>query len=476
MSEVKPIKRKPKRKSDPPAIVPQGDYASFLHRKSQLGGMSGFDPLFMPDFLFDFQRNLVEWAIRKGRAAIFADCGLGKTPMQLAWAENVIRKTNKPVLIATPIAVGQQTVREADKFGIEAKRTRDGTMTADKCVWVTNYEQLHKYDPSMFGGMVCDESSAIKDAKSERKKVVAEFTRLIPYRLLCTATAAPNDYWELGTSSEVLGELGFRDMITTFFKQETSKDHLGWGRTKYRFRGHAEDPFWSWVCSWARSLRKPSDLGFDDSKFNLPDLIETIVTVQTAAPRDGMLFAMPATDMREERAERRHSIKERCEKAVEIASAVNGPCVLWCELNPEGDLLEDMLDNCVQVKGAMSDDAKEEALVAFSLGQIPRLVIKPKIGAYGLNWQHCCNTVVFPSHSFEQYYQLVHRFHRFGQLHPVKVSLVISEGEQGIIVNLDRKRQQVSEIFTRIVRHMHDSMSISNAERFTEREEVPSWL
>lgn len=452
------------------------NYQEFINRKSQIGQNAGFDPLWMPDFLFDFQKHLVEWAILKGRAAIFADCGLGKSPMQLVWAENAIRKANMPALIVTPIAVGTQIVSEAAKFGINAKRTRDGILTDEKCIWVTNYEQLHKYDPSRFTAIVCDESSAIKDFKSERKAIVTEFARTIPYRLLCTATAAPNDFWELGTSSEALGLLGFRDMVTTFFKQETSKNHHGWGRTKYRFRGHAEQPFWQWVCSWARSLRKPSDIGFSDSQFQLPELIEREIVVETAAPRPGLLFSVAARDMREERAERHHSIRERCEMAAEIASKCDGPLVAWCELNPEGDMLEKMIAGAVQIKGSMPDDAKEEALMAFSAGQINRLVIKPKIGAWGLNWQHCCNTVVFPSHSFEQYYQLVRRFYRFGQKNNVTVSSVLCEGERGILENLKRKQRQSVQMFESIVRHMNDAMHLNSQDFFPDQERIPKWL
>lgn len=451
------------------------NYAEFIREKSQIGEMAGFEPLWMPDFLFDFQRHLVEWSIRKGRSAIFADCGLGKTPMQLVWAENVVRKTNKPVMIATPLAVGAQTAREAEKFGINAKRTRDGKMTDEACVWITNYEQLHKYDPTKFGGMVCDESSAIKDFKSERKKDVVEFMRRLDYRLLCTATAAPNDYWELGTSSEALGLLGFRDMVTNFFKQETSKDHHGWGRTKYRFRGHAEEPFWRWVCSWARSLRSPEDIGFDGSQFKLPELKEDKVVVRANTPRPGMLFTLPARDMREERAERRHSLEERCEHAAKLAEGKR-PTVLWCELNPEGDLLEKMIPDSVQVSGSMSDDAKEEALIGFAEGSIKRLITKPKIGAWGLNWQHCSNVVCFPSHSYEQYYQLVRRCYRFGQKNKVTVTSIVCEGEEGILKNLARKQEQSVRMFESIVRHMADAMHLGTKDFFPESENIPSWL
>lgn len=451
-------------------------YQEFITAKSQISEQSGFEPNWIPDWLFDFQSHLTGWAIRKGRAALFEDCGLGKTPQQLVWAENVVRHTNRPVLIATPIAVGQQALAEANKFGVTAKRTRDGLMTDEACVWITNYEQLHKYDPNRFAGFVGDESSAIKDFKTERKKTVTEFSRRMPYRLLCTATAAPNDFWELGTSSEALGYLGWRDMITSFFRQEVSKNYLGWGRTKYRFRGHAEQPFWAWVCSWARSLRKPSDLGFDDSRFALPELIETTETITTAKPRAGTLFTVPARDMQEERDERRHSLAERCDKACEVALSQDGPAVCWVELNPEGDRLAKMLPDSVQVSGSMSDDAKEEALVAFGAGQIKRMIIKPKIGAWGLNWQHCSNVIVFPSHSFESYYQLVRRCYRFGQTRPVRVTRIISEGEVRIIDNLARKQDQSNKIFASIVSHMKDAMHIQSTDFFPETERLPSWL
>lgn len=452
------------------------NYEEFVRCKSQWVHEGGFDPGNLPEFLFDFQKYLVDWSLRRGRSSIFADCGMGKTAMELAWGQKVIEKTNKPVLLVTPIAVGAQVVAEAEKFGIEAKRTRDGKMTSEACVWVTNYEQLHKYNPPDFAGVICDESSAIKDFKSQRKAVVVEFMRTVPYRLLCTATAAPNDFWELGTTSEALGLLGFRDMITTFFRQETSKDHHGWGRTKYRFRGHAEEPFWAWVCSWARSMQKPSDLGFDDSRFNLPELIEREHVVSTAKVRDGYLLALPARDMREERQERRNTIKERCELAAKIVNEHEGSSVVWCELNPEGDTLEKMIDDCVQVSGSMSDEEKEEALIGFSSGQIKRLVTKPKIGAWGLNWQHCNNVVNLPSHSFEQYYQAVRRCWRFGQVNPVTVSLIVSEGEAGIVKNLRRKQSQVNKMFRSLCVHMADAMHLSTTDFFPEKEKVPTWL
>lgn len=449
-------------------------YRDFIEGKSRRSVGDGFEPLWIPDYAKDFQRYLVDWLVRIGRGAAFADCGLGKTLIELIWAQNVYKKTGKPVLVLTPLAVSAQTAREGDKFQIECSVSRDGKI--DSPIVTTNYERLHYFDVEKFGGVVCDESGAIKNYDAQRTGAITEFMKRVPYRMLATATPAPNDMIELGTSSEALGYFGYRDMVTRFFREEIAKDQRGWARTKYRFRGHAQQPFWQWVCSWARSLRRTSDLGFSDVGYDLPPLNEREVTVATAKPRKGTLFTVPARNMEEERAERKHSIRERCEKAVEIANAVDGPCVLWGELNPEWDMLEDMLDDCVQISGSMKDDQKEEYLEAFSSGQIRRLVTKPKIGAWGLNWQHCADTVVFPSHSFEQYYQLVRRFYRFGQTKPVNVSLVMCEGQSGIGDNLRRKQQQTEQMFAEIVAHMADALHLNSLDSFPKLETVPTWL
>ncbi len=449
-------------------------YTDFLARKTQYADGHGFDPLWMPDFLFDFQAFLNEWALRRGRSAVFADCGLGKTPLQLVWAENVVRKTNKPVLVLTPLAVSQQTIKESDKFGIEAKRSRDGKHDG-RGIWVTNYEQLKHFDSDDFVGMVCDESSILKSFNGATKAAITEFMRRLPYRLLCTATAAPNDYFELGTSSEALGELGFRDMITAFFKQETNTEQRGWGRTKYRFKGHAQQPFWRWVCSWARACRRPSDLGFSDDGFDLPELIEKETVVKCERARKGMLFPMAARNMQEEREERRMTLRERCEHVAELVSH-DDPAVCWCQLNDEADLLEKLIPDALQVSGSMSDDKKEERLEAFARGELNKIVIKPKIGSFGLNWQHCNHVTTFPGHSFEQYYQSVRRCWRFGQERPVTVDIVTTEGEIGVLKNLKRKSEQCSVMFDSLVKYMNDQLRITSDERFHEQEQVPSWL
>lgn len=451
------------------------NYMDFIQSKRQVATMGGFDPLWMPDFLFDFQSSLVSWAIRKGRAAIFADCGLGKTPMQLVWAENVVRKTGKPVLILTPLAVGAQTVSEAAKFGIEAIRCRDGKQPAGSRIVVTNYEQLHHYDAGDFAGMVCDESSILKNFDGKTKLAVTEFMRTLPYRLLCTATAAPNDYIELGTSAEALGEMGFQDMTTRFFKKEMKKDFLGWGRTSYRMRGHAETDFWRWVCSWARACRKPSDLGFDDGRFTLPELLLNEHEVRANRPPAGRLFDVPAQTLEEQREEQRRTLPERCEKVAELL-AHDRPAVAWCYLNDEGDYLEKIIPGSKQVSGADSDDEKEETFAAFSSGQLSKIIIKPKIGAWGLNWQHCAHQTFFPSHSFEQFYQGVRRCWRFGQTKPVTVDIVSTEGGAKVLASLNGKAEAADRMFASLVANMNDSLKIETGSYGTKQGEVPTWL
>jgi hypothetical protein len=460
------------------------DYAAFLDAKTQLDGATGFAPDDLPSFLFPFQRFLTEWAIRQGRAAIFADCGLGKTPMQLVWADNIRRRTGKPVLIVTPLAVGFQTVGEAHKFGMEAVISRDGKPAGP--ITITNYERLHLFDRTDFGGMVCDESSAIKSFDGVHRALVTDFMRKMEYRLLCTATAAPNDYIELGTSSEALGYLGHMDMLNRFFRNDNNtsdtrghwKGHAAprsFAGQQWRFKGHAEDAFWRWVASWARAMRKPSDLGFDDSGFHLPPLEHRQHIVEARTRPEGTLFDLPAIGMDEERAEARRTLTERCEAVADLLHGADS-AVAWCQLNPEGDLLTKLIPGAVQVSGADDPDDKEAKLLAFSRGDIRVLVTKPKIGAWGLNWQHCNRMTFFPSHSYEQYYQAVRRSWRFGQKRPVIVDIVTTSGGARVLDNLERKAAQASRMFDALVAHMSDAMSIDRSAHYTKTVEVPPWL
>jgi hypothetical protein len=459
-------------------------YADFLAGKSQYGSDDGFAYSWRPDFLFGFQDSLTEWACGIGRGALFADCGLGKTPMQLVWAENARRATGKPVLVLTPLAVAFQTETEAAKFGIEAGISRDGTLPAP--ITITNYEQLEKFDPDKFGAVVCDESSAIKAFDGKRKAIVTEFLRTVPYRLLATATAAPNDYVELGTSSEALGYLGHMDMLGRFFiNQQRTADTKGRWRghaaprafegQQWRFKGHAEDAFWRWVVSWARAVRKPSDLGYSDDGYVLPELREVKHLIDASTPAEGRLFDIPAQGLHEEREEARRTIPERCEKAAELLADAK-PGVAWCHLNDEADLLVKLIDGAVQVSGSDSPQEKEEKLHAFSDGQIRVLVTKPKLGAFGLNWQHCHRMTYFPSHSYEQWYQAVRRSWRFGQTEPVTVDVVTTPGGGKIFDNLHRKAAAADQMFDALTKHMRNALAVRPVSNYPMPVQLPTWL
>jgi len=475
------------------------DYASFLAEKSQRTTMSGFEPLWMPEFLFSFQASIVGWAIRKGRAAIFADCGLGKTPMQLVWAQNVVQKTNGRVLVVTPLAVSSQTQREAEKFHIDAKRSQDGTLPAP--IVITNYERLDHFNASDFAGIVCDESSILKSFSGQTRKLVTRFCSKMEYRLLCTATPSPNDYVELGTSSEALGELSHSEMLKRFFKmlddkgqkQETRRqdeaeiiiaaDPSYYQKLSYRvaqtigqwrLKHHAVIPFWRWTASWARACRKPSDLGFSDDGFILPKLIERDHIIE-AGPAPDMLFEQPAFGMAEERAERRRTLTERCEFVAELV-AKDKIAVVWCHMNDEGDRLEDVIPGCKQICGSMSDDRKVELYEAFTSGQLRVLAIKPKIGAWGLNWQHCSHVVTFPSHSYEQYKQSVCRCWRFGQKHQVKLDVVATLGEARVLANMRKKAAKADAMFAALVAEMNHATKVERPNIYTNQQENPSWL
>ena len=454
-------------------------YTAFLAAKAQHSTGNGFEPDRLPDHLFDFQRDLTEWAVRQGRAAIFADCGMGKTPMELAWADQVARHTGKPVLLLTPLAVGFQVITEAEKFGHDAARSRNGKPTAP--ITVSNYEQASKYNPRDFGGIVCDESSAIKAFDGTTRAVVTELMREMPYRLFGTATAAPNDYLELGTSSEALGELGYTDMLTRFFvnDQRTASSRSNFAATGrsvgWRFKGHGEGPFWRWVASWARAIRRPSDYGYDDGRFILPARRERVHVVEAVTVRPDTLFDVPAVGLAEEREEARRTLPERCEKAAELLADVeNG--VAWCHLNDESAMLAKLIPGAVELTGSDDDDAKEAKLAAFTRGEIRVLVTKPILGAWGLNWQHAHHMTYFPSHSYEQYYQAVRRMWRFGQQHEVTVDVVTTKGGENTLRNLQRKSRAADAMFDALIAHMNNALTVERRHTYETPMETPAWL
>jgi hypothetical protein len=475
-------------------------YEEFLNRKTNLSGEYGFEPLFMPDQLFDFQKHLVTWATRKGRAALLCDCGLGKSFMQLTWAQNVVQKTNGRVLILTPLAVSSQTVKEGAKFGIESVKS-SGEIGNHKII-VTNYEKLHLFDPKDFVGCVCDESSILKHFSGATQQQVTRFMSKLPFRLLCTATAAPNDYIELGTSSQALGELSHSDMLGRFFRQlddkgqkaeqkkqdmaENIKDsapqyyqrlayRVAQSIGQWRLKNHAVNDFWRWVASWAVACRMPSDIGFSDDGFVLPKLNQRDHIIMPNTPPDGMLFCMPAFGLSEEREERKRTLDQRCEFVAQLVNH-NDSAVVWCHTNDEGNLLEKIINGARQVAGCTPDEEKEEIYNAFADGQLRVLVIKPKIGAWGLNWQHCNHVVTFASHSYEQHYQSIRRCWRFGQKREVNLDIVATEGESRVIGNMKRKAEQAQKMFEKLVEHMNSATTIKRENKYTNTMEVPKWL
>lgn len=458
------------------------DYIEFLNKKTHSYDDLGFKPLVIHDWLFDFQKHLVEKALVKGRFAIFADTGLGKTAMLLSWADNVHRKTGKNILIATPLAVAKQIEREGDKFGVPCYVTRDGYVNCG--INITNYQQLHKYRPTDFVAMVCDESSILKSFDGALKSDITDFMRKMSYRLLVTATPSPNDFIELGTSSEALGYMGNMDMLNMFFKNDQNNSatkkayRLGQRHSGsfWRFKGHAEMDFWKWVCSWSIAVKKPSDLGFDDGRFLLPELKEIETQVDMSSNPDYPNIDKPLIGLKEQREEKRRTIKERCEKIAELVNHTNDYALVWCDLNDEGDLLEQLIPDAVQVSGKDKDSKKEDKLLEFQTGNSRVLITKPKIASFGLNFQHCNHVTFFPTHSYEQYYQGVRRCWRFGQNRPVHVDIVSTPGDAGILNNLKRKSEQADRMFGNLISSMHNSKSISSINIKNKTRSIPKWI
>jgi len=441
-------------------------YESFLESKRNLSGNFGFDPIYRSDYPFDFQQYIIEWMIKKGRGACFLDTGLGKTAIQLLLAENVIRKTNKKVLILTPLAVAHQFLEESEKMGLDdISYCKDGNHKTKKVI--TNYERLGKFDSNDFIMVNLDESSILKNFDGQIKSQINTFMRKVKYRFLSTATPSPNDFNELGTSSEALGYLGYTDMLTKFFRnnEDTIKpQNIG---TKWVLKPHATEDFFKWVSSWSISMRKPSDLGFSDANHILPEKIVKYHSVKNKKNMcvDGQyqLINSIARRLTEVREEQKLTQEDRCIKAVELASKYD-TSVYWCNFNNEGDLLQNLDKDSVQIKGSMDIDKKEEILVSFAKGEIKKLITKPKMTAFGLNWQHCNHTVYFPTFSYEQYYQSIRRFWRFGQKKPVTVDLVYSDGQQRVLDSLEAKAQKADDLFTKLNSELNKNYKIENKE------------
>ncbi len=419
-------------------------YAEFLHEKAIVDAPTGIEPTGeFSGMLFPFQSDIIRWALLRGRAAIFADCGLGKTAMQLEWARHV----PGDVLILTPLAVAEQTVREGEKFGIPARIARDQSQVQPG-ITIANYEMLHHFDPTAFAGVVLDESSILKSYDGSTRTQIIEAFCNTPFRLACTATPSPNDYTELGNHSEFLGVMNRTEMLATFFV------HDGGETQKWRLKGHAREDFWKWLCSWSVALRRPSDLGHDDAGFDLPPLEVIQETVHTEAA-EGSLFVMPAETLAERISARRESVDARVIKCASLVNAQPGLWLVWCNLNSESEALSKAIAGAVEVRGSDTLDHRRDALLGFTEGRVRVMVTKPSIAGFGMNWQHC-HQVAFVglSDSWEQYYQAVRRCWRFGQKHPVKVHLVTADREGNVVANIKRKEKDATEMSEEMVKHM----------------------
>lgn len=454
------------------------NYQEFLANKRHTLGDHGFTPDWFPDHAFDFQRHIIDKAVRKGRIGLFADTGLGKTLMQLSFAYNVVRKTNKAVLILTPLAVAFQFLKEAEAIGIDdIEHTKDGKFS--RKIVVCNYERLHHLNPDDFAAVLLDESSILKNFDGKIRDQIVAFIKRVPYRLLSTATPSPNDFIELGNSSEALGYMGYMDMLTKFFRSnqnsvDSNNRNIG---EKFYLKPHAEKDFFAWVNQWSIMVKRPSDLGFSDKGYDLPALHtqKHMVFNREAWEVNGQssLFAMPAKSMTEVRAEQKKTVAERCEKAIDLAQGKTS--VYWCNLNEESALLAELDRTAVEIKGGMSIDKKEDILLAFANGEIDRLITKAKMTSMGLNWQHCNHTVYFPTWSYEQFYQAIRRFWRFGQKREVTCDMVISEGQERVMEALEQKTQKAIELYENLVQNANRDFSFT-AKAFDKAVKLPEFL
>lgn len=467
------------------------DYLDFLARKTETAAPAGIPiPTNLPADLKPFQRDIVEWALKRGRGAIFAGCGLGKTIQQLAWAQAVQRHTDAPVLILTPLAVAEQTVSEARKFGIDGvayAKDDDGISTP---IVITNYDRFHLFDLDGFAGIVCDESSILKSHDSKTRIALTDACRTIPYRLCCTATPAPNDWTEIGQHSEFLGVMNAKEMLAMYFVHDGSirahtdngADGDGW-----RLKGHATKQFWAWVASWAVMIRSPTDLGYDEPGYVLPPLVKHQITVPVEyAPIAGMLFPTEAHTMSERLAARRDSVADRVEAAARIVNAApDRPWIIWCNLNAEADAITAAIPGAVQVSGRDRPEDKVSRLLGFATGKIRVIVTKFSIAGFGMNFQICADMIALGlNDSFEQLFQGIRRCWRFGQMKPVNVYMVASELEGAVVSNLDRKERDFESMADAMALHMIDltrkavrgGRQASSPYNPQKPMEIPTWM
>lgn len=421
-----------------------------IARSAAPRGAEGITPARFASHLFPHQRDLVRWALRRGRAGVFADTGLGKTAIELEWARHVADRGR--VLILAPLAVSEQIEREGQRFGVDAtyRREDDGAR-----IMVANYELLHRIDPARFAGVVCDESSIMKSFDGATKTLLCNMFATTPYKLVASATPAPNDFTELGNQSEFLGIKSRVEMLAEYFV------HDGGSTQDWRLKGHAEDAFWRWVCSWGALVKSPSDLGHDDGAFMLPplEIVEHVIGVDhSQAQAAGMLFATEARSLNEQRAVRRATMNARVAKASELAAG-GDQVLVWCELNEESAALAKAIPGAVEVTGSDDPETKASRMLGFAAGEIRALVSKPSICGFGMNFQRCARMVfVGASHSYEQTYQAIRRCWRFGQTRPVAVHVILAETDGAIVANFKRKQADAERLSREMVSRMRDTM------------------
>lgn len=460
------------------------DYLQFLETKKQVAISSGFEKPKerMNPSLFEWQKDIVFWALKKGRAALFEDCGLGKTIQQLEWAQSVSDFCGKPVLIVSPLAVAEQTKREGQKFGYAVNVVRDQKQLVDG-INITNYEILDHFDCTVFGGVVLDESSILKNFTSKTRTQIIEAFQKTPYKLSCTATPAPNDFMELGNQAEFCGVMSRTEMLATYFV------HDGGDTSKWRLKGHAQDKFWEWLATWAVVLTNPSDLGYDSGGYNLPEMVtiqHVVRTSENIIDDNYSLFSGIAQTLNERRNARKNSLNGRCELAANlIAENPDEQWLVWCDLNSESETLKNLIPNSVEIRGSDSPYDKADRLNGFTLGDVRCLVTKPSIAGWGLNWQNCHNMIfVGLSDSYEMMYQAIRRCWRFGQEHQVNVHIITSEAEGAVKDNIDRKEKQAALMTAEMVKHTKDilerdirgTVKISIPYNPQVEMKIPEWL
>lgn len=440
-------------KSRPPDNVLE-DYRRYLADKMVSFQSSGFEPLTLNSYLFDFQRHCVKTALRKGRYALFQDCGLGKTLQQLEWSHQIVLHTNQPVLILAPLAVSGQTIKEGEKFGINVERYVD---QSDAGIYITNYEQVEKIDASLFIGIVLDESSILKNFEGKTRELIIDRFRDTPYKLACTATPSPNDQMELGNHAEFLNVMSRNEMLAMYFV------HDGGETSKWRLKGHAEKDFWAWVASWSVMMSTPVDLGFSAEGYDLPELNFIEKRIITPKKDNGMLFNDTAVSATNFNQELRLTKVERLEQVAQIANESTESFIIWVKQNEEADMVKALVPDAVEVRGNETPEQKEKKLLGFAAGEFRVLLTKTKIAQFGLNFQNCHNQI-FASldFSFEGLYQAIRRSYRFGQEHPVNIYLITTDTMQNVVEAIERKEVQFKDMQEQMIRASNELETVQS--------------